>query len=176
VAVEDQRVAIAFSITLSSQLMAASMAMLAVEAAYVWYALGSRNPVKGFEVVAALAALAIATSIFIAGKAIARARNAGFDGKWSLDAGKSLFNLQALFLIIAIALLGIMFALSGPIRESSLDKRVNDLSAQVAALREEVALSPPQKQEPKPEGSPSPKVNETTRRCVRSLRNGKRHR
>jgi hypothetical protein len=138
VAVEDQRAAVGFSITLSSQLIAASMAMLAVEAAYLWYALASRSPRTGFVISAGLAALAILLSIFVAGKGITKARNAGFKGNWDLDAGKEQFNFQAILLLLAILMLFVTFALSGPVRESALERRVDVLTGQIAVLREEL--------------------------------------
>lgn len=137
-AVDDQRAAVGFSVTLSSQLIAASMAMLAVEAAYLWYAMASRSPRIGFVIFAGLGALAILASIFVAGKGITNARNAGFDGQWNLAAGKQQFNLQAILLLLAILMLFVTFALSGPIRESALERRVDDLTGQIAVLREEL--------------------------------------
>jgi hypothetical protein len=158
VAIDDQRAAVGFSVTLSSQLIAASMALLAVEGAYVFYTFGSRVPRTGFALFALLAALAIVVSIFNAGKGITKARNAGFDAKWSLDEGKKQFDLQAKFLLLALAFLVVTFSLSGPIKESTVETRVNDLTAQVAALRQEVAKLSETQSKNQP-GSPAQPVN-----------------
>ncbi|MBZ5521187.1 MAG: hypothetical protein LAP21_02905 [Acidobacteriia bacterium] len=138
-AVEDERAAVAFSVTLSSQLISASMATLAVEGAYVWYALGSRLTSAGFLIFAALAGLLISCSIFSGGKGITAARNAGFNANWSLTAGKSEFNLQGILLLGALVMLTIMFCLSGQGKESALEKRIQGLELQTNTLRQELS-------------------------------------
>jgi hypothetical protein len=141
-AVDDQRAAVGFSVTLSGQLIAASMATLAVEGAYVWYALGSRLTLAGFTVFAALAAVLIAVSIFKAGKGITKARNAGFAGTWNLAEGKRDFNAQATLLLGALLMLAVMFSLSGQSKESALERRVEDLRVEIALVHKELEAQP----------------------------------
>jgi len=137
-AVEDERAAVAFSVTLSSQLISASMTTLAVEGAYVWYALGARETLSGFEVLAAAAAVGIATSIFAAGKGITAARNAGFAASWSTNAGKAQFNFQGIALLIALLLLSAMFLRSGPTKQSELEKKVQKMIGEISALHVDI--------------------------------------
>lgn len=139
---DDKRVAVGFSVTLSGQLMAASMATLAVEGAFVWYALDSRQPITGFIFFAALAAILIAFSIFNAGKGITKARDAGFDGAWDLAKGKQEFNRQAGLLIGALVMLCVMFSLSGQSKEPVVEKKVEALRIQVALMRTELDAQP----------------------------------
>jgi hypothetical protein len=141
-AIEDQRTAVGFSVTLSAALIASSMALLGLEAAYVWYALGSRLTRSGFTFFAGLAALMIVISIMRAGKGITKARNAGFAGNWDLKEGKKDFNKQAIFLLCALLSLVVMFCLSGQSKESALERKVEDLRSEVALMHGELEKQP----------------------------------
>lgn len=141
-AIEDERAAVGFSVTLSGQLITASMATLTVEGAFVWYAMGSRLTRSGFIVFAGLTAFFIAVSIFMAGKGITKARNSGFNGNWNLREGKKEFNAQAVLLLIALATLAVTFSLSGPSKESALQKTVDELRAQVVLMNQALEAQP----------------------------------
>lgn len=110
---DDKRNAVQISITLSSQLITAALAMLTVEGAYVAYVLDKRVPEDYFGLVSMLSAIFFILSVFIAGKAITATRNAGFDGNWNLESGKGLFNLQALFNALGLFMLMGVVLLSG---------------------------------------------------------------
>jgi hypothetical protein len=138
---DDKRAAIAFSVTLSGQLVTAGLAMMAVEGAFVSYALGSRIIGTSFVVAAAIAALMFISSIFMAGKGITAARNAGFQGNWDLAAGKTRFNLQATFLLLGLTSLVVMFLASGPSKQSEIESRVTKLEIDMKTLRQTVATS-----------------------------------
>ena len=146
---EDKRIAIGFSITLSSQLIAAALAMLAVEGAYVAYALGARETNTLFVPLASLAATAFILSVFIAGKAITAARDAGFAGAWRLDAGKSHFNWQALLLLVALGMLGATFLASGQSKESILEAKVEGLRTDIQRLETQLKALPVEHQKAK---------------------------
>jgi outer membrane murein-binding lipoprotein Lpp len=146
---EDKRSAISFSITLSSQLISAALAMLAVEGAYVGYALGSREPNILFVPLATVAAMAFIVSVFIAGKAITAARDAGFSGGWSLDAGKSQFNWQAVLLLVALGLLGATFLASGRSKESILEMKVEGLRNDIQRFETQLKAAPVEHQKAK---------------------------
>lgn len=109
--------------------------MLTVEGAYIAYALVSRDTHVAFNTLALLAALSFVVSIFLAGKGITAARDAGFDGNWSKTAGKTLFNLQAVSLVIGLVLLATMLFLSGAPKESEYQKKLADMSAAVDKVR-----------------------------------------
>lgn len=122
---EDKRNAVQISITLSSQLVTAALAMLTVEGAYVAYVLDKRVPEDYFGLVSMLSAIFFILSVFIAGKAITAARNAGFDGNWNLESGKGQFNLQALFNALGLFLLVGVVLLSGTSkREDTIAKNI----------------------------------------------------
>ena len=137
-AVEDQRVAVGFSITLSGQLIAAAMATLAVGCAYVSYALGARVVPFYFFLVMGAAGLLIFVSIVRGGKGITKARNAGFNANWDLSEGKKEFNSQALCLASALVLFAVGFSLSGPSKEPRAEQKLEALCQQTEMLRKEI--------------------------------------
>jgi outer membrane murein-binding lipoprotein Lpp len=143
---EDKRCAVGFSITLSSQLIAAGLAMLAVEGAYVSYALGARATTRAFVPLSLVAGLAFIVSIFVAGKAITQARNAGFDGGWTLEAGRSMFNWQATLLLVALVALAGSFLASGRSREVGLEAKVDTLRADIQRLEDQLTKLPDEHQ------------------------------
>ncbi|MCZ6691297.1 MAG: hypothetical protein O7H41_17050 [Planctomycetota bacterium] len=114
--------------------MAAALAMIAVDGAYVSYALGAREPQTGFEWLAALAALSFIASIFVAGRGITSARNAGFEGNWDLEAGRKHFSGQAGLSTIGLVLFLLCLLLSGPAESSTLEHRIIDLEAKAASM------------------------------------------
>ncbi|MEY2490448.1 MAG: hypothetical protein QOC70_2390 [Verrucomicrobiota bacterium] len=137
-AVEDQRAAVGFSITLSGQLIAAAMATLAVGCAYVSYALGARVVPFYFFLVMGAAGLLIFASIVKGGKGITKARNAGFNANWDLNEGKKEFNSQAISLAGALILIAVGFFLSGPNKEPRTEQKLESLCQQTEMLRKEI--------------------------------------
>lgn len=132
---EDRRAAVALSTNLSGQLVQAAVAMLTVEGAYIAYALVARDTSGHFNTVAFLSALFFVVSIFLSGKGITQARNAGFDGNWSLAAGKKFFNLQAIVLLIALTFFGWMLFLSGSPKESDTQLMLSKINAEMARIK-----------------------------------------
>ncbi|HEX8948369.1 MAG TPA: hypothetical protein VF790_05365 [Dissulfurispiraceae bacterium] len=131
---EDRRTAVGMSVTLSSQLIAASLAMLAIEGGYVAYVLGNRQPSRWFVFLAIIAGVSFIASIVIAGKAITASRNAGFDGRWNLDSGRNFYRLQAAMCYAGLLLFGIMLFLSGKPAKDVLAEKMEKLEARVTEL------------------------------------------
>lgn len=139
---EDFRIAVGFSVTLSGQLVQAAVTLLTVQGAYVAYVLTSRETKPPFELFAILAFLVFILSIYFSGKGVTAARNAGFAGKWSLDAGKSYFNAQASLLVVGVALLAAMIFFSGSSKDSDMARKLAEISQANALLNSKiVALS-----------------------------------
>lgn len=136
---EDRRAAVALSTSLSGQLVQAAVTMLTVEGAYIAYALVARDTSAHFNLVALISALTFVISVFLSGKGITKARNAGFEGNWSLNAGKSHFNLQAISLIVALGLFGWMLFLSGTPKDSDTHQQLVKLNAELARLQTDAA-------------------------------------
>lgn len=124
---DDKRSAVSISIGLSGQLITAALAMLTVEGAYVSYVLDKRIPASLFEIVSALSVICFILSVFLAGKAITAARNEGFSGNWSLEAGKNQFNFQALLNAVGLLLF------LGAVMLSGSSKSEKDYSAEIAS-------------------------------------------
>ena len=138
---DNKRTAVGFSVTLSSQLIGAALAVLTIEGAFVAFALGNRLVPIGFEIIAGAAAFFFIVSIIAAGKGITSARNSGFEGGWSLEKGKTQFNLQAYSCIFGLVLVFVTFMRSGEPRELVLESRIEMLEHQTLALRESITQS-----------------------------------
>lgn len=133
--IEDKRAAVGISITLTTQLISAALAMLSVEGAYIVFALGSRNVIHPwFELTATLTAISLVMSIYSGGEGATKSRNSGFLGNWDLSNGKNEFNKQALFCCAGIFLFAITLLLSGSSQQSSLEKSVSSLERQIKIL------------------------------------------
>src|SRR5215207_6304039 len=126
---EDKRAAVAISLNLSTQIIAAALALLAVEGAYAGYALGGRQVKSGFIFACSLSTALVVASIFIAGKGITAARNAGYSGSWDLNVGKNHFNWQAMLCLLALLSFGIALLLSGPSNEDAIKDKVLGLQS-----------------------------------------------
>jgi outer membrane protein OmpA-like peptidoglycan-associated protein len=136
---EDKRSAISFSVTLSSQLVTAALAMLTVEGAFVAFALSNRSVETGFTLFVLLAGVSFILSIVIAGKGITAARDAGFQGNWSLEAGKNYFNWQAILCLTGLVLFfGALFRSGTPV-SFPVESKLTDLNAKIEALQSNIA-------------------------------------
>ncbi len=100
---EDQRAAANISVTLSGQLIAAALAMLAIEGAVLSFVYASRTTGYWFLALIILAAISFIGSIYVAGKGMTVLRNKGYEGTWELNRSKSHFNWQAIFCIIGLS-------------------------------------------------------------------------
>jgi hypothetical protein len=93
---ENKKDAVNIGVTLSTQLISASLTMIAVLGAFATFIIDKREVGFLFYVLIGISFLSFIASIFIGGKGIDKARKSGFDGKWNLDDTKQPFNWQAL--------------------------------------------------------------------------------
>lgn len=135
---EDKRAAVSISLNLSTQIIAAALALLAVEGAYAAYALGGRQVKSGFIFACILSATLVVASIFIAGKGITAARNAGYNGLWDLNVGKRHFNWQAILCLLALMSFGVALLLSGPSNEDAMKDKVLSLQSNMINVQSRV--------------------------------------
>jgi hypothetical protein len=133
---EDKRSAVGISVNLSTQLIAAALALLAVEGAYVAYALGDREVQNGFILMHVASVILLVASIFIAGKGITKARDAGYSGFWDLSVGKQNFNWQAICCLLALLSFGIGLLLSGPSKENEMKDEIIQLQSRLLSIQE----------------------------------------
>jgi outer membrane protein OmpA-like peptidoglycan-associated protein len=134
---EDKRSAISFSVTLSSQLVTAALAMLTVEGAFVAFALSNRSVETGFTLFVLLAGVSFILSIVIAGKGITAARDAGFQGNWSLEAGKNYFNWQAILCLTGLVLF-FGASLQSNIANAKNERQI--IIDQLSSIRDQISL------------------------------------
>lgn len=135
---EDKRAAVSISLNLSTQIITAALALLAVEGAYAAYALGGRQVKSGFTLACIISAALVVVSIFIAGKGITAARNAGYSGSWDLEVGKSHFNWQAMLCLLALLAFGIALLLSGQSNEDAIKDKVLSLQSNMINVQNRV--------------------------------------
>jgi hypothetical protein len=133
---EDKRSAVGISVNLSTQLIAAALALLAVEGAYVAYALGDREVKGGFVIMHIASVILLVLSIFIAGKGITKARDSGYSGAWDLSIGKRNFNWQAVCCLLALLSFGIGLLLSGPAKEDEVKDEIIQLQSRLLSIQE----------------------------------------
>jgi ABC-type multidrug transport system fused ATPase/permease subunit len=99
---ENERTAIGIGITLSGQLITATLALLAVAGTFVVYIIDKWRVGIVFYVLIILTLLSSVTSMIYGGKGINLAREKGHAGDWGLKLTKKQFNRQALFGILSI--------------------------------------------------------------------------
>ena len=135
---EDKRTAVGISVTLSGQLITAALAMLAVEGAFVAFALGNRNVVGGFRWLSGLTAILFILSIFVAGKGITKARNDGFNGAWNLQTTKNHFNWQAILCVLGLASFFVTLLLSGGPKKSEIEAKLEKFGKQISTVESQI--------------------------------------
>ncbi|MBI2969031.1 MAG: hypothetical protein HYY40_14610 [Bacteroidetes bacterium] len=103
---DSKKDAVNMGVTLSTQLISASLTMIAVLGAFATFIIDKReidNPIL-YYILIGFSFVSFVASIICGGKGIDIARKFGYFGKWRLNISKSAFNRQAVFCIIGIAL------------------------------------------------------------------------
>lgn len=131
---EDQHAAVGISVTLSGQLSAAALAMIAVVGAFTTFLVDKRVTGATFGWLIFLCILFFAASIYFGGKGVTAARNDGFTGHWKLSAGKNWFNGQALTSLLGLIVFGLAIVLSGKAKDDPMQGALNDIASNVGAL------------------------------------------
>lgn len=106
---EYKKEAVNIGVTLSTQLISASLTMIAVLGAFATFIIDKREIGLRFYILIGVSFLAFVLSIISGGKGIDRARKSGFMNNWNLDNTKKSFNWQSglcgiglLFFILSI--------------------------------------------------------------------------
>ena len=107
---EDKQVAVGISVTLSGQLIAAALGMIAVVGALATFLVDKRIVNWLFWVSIVGCFVCFVTSIVAGGKGVTAARDKGFEGDWRISVSKDWFDGQAKcclggLVFLAIALL-----------------------------------------------------------------------
>ncbi len=103
----DKKDAVNIGVTLSTQIITASLTMIAVIGAFMTFVMDKRYVGITYFLIIGGAFLCFIASIILGGRGIDKARKYGFDGTWTIDRTKSLFNKQSIFALIGIILFSI---------------------------------------------------------------------
>ena len=134
----DKMEAVKISITLSNQVMTATLAMITAEGAFMAFVLGNREAPKIFYFFAMLAFVLFVASIFIGGKGITKTRDSGFAGDWNLTVGKPYFNYQAAICLLGLLMLFFMIACSGNTKGRDYNKDLSDVQKELQEIRKDL--------------------------------------
>lgn len=132
---EDIRAAVNITTNLSGQLIAAALAMLAIEGGVVSFVYGQRETEQCFIYLIVLAAVAFVSSIYLAGKGITKLRDSGLNGSWNIQEGKYYFNSQAILCLVGLCCFFISAFLIGKTKDNEMDKKIASLDSSIAKLK-----------------------------------------
>lgn len=116
---EDQRTAAELRTILSSAVITAALAAVAVEAGVATFVFQHRTNLDWFYFVAFLALLALVVSIWAGAYAIGSIVKKGFDEIWSYSIGRRAYNVQAASAILGLILVVISAFLGDPKKATS---------------------------------------------------------
>lgn len=133
---EDKKAAIQLWTTVSTQLITATLAMMAVQGAFITFFFDKRHPSTLFYVISPLTLLLFISSIAMAAKGIGALAQSGYSGEWKKDDAISKFRLQTVLCLVGILFFFTSLFFSGPTRESETDKQVKELQQQVETLKQ----------------------------------------
>jgi hypothetical protein len=140
----DKKDAVTIGVTLSGQIITASLAMIAVVGTFAAFVIDKREVGPIYYLVTGVAFFSFVTSIFWGGKGIDKARKEGHAGIWEITSTKKEFDNQSKF-----ALLGILFfscsVFLGREKSDDTQKKINkqelaldNLTAKVSATQKRV--------------------------------------
>jgi hypothetical protein len=124
---EDKRTAVSLWVTLSSQVMGATLALIAVEGAFTTFVLDKRLPPFWFYLIVTLTLLLFIVSILNGGAGISRMTREGEAGRWGLDVGAPYFKRQTLLCLLGVLLFFASLFFSGPTKEESQAAEIKTL-------------------------------------------------
>jgi len=126
--IEDKRSAVQIGITLSSQLIAAALAMITIIGAFVAFVMDKKVVGTLYYIFVGCSFLSFIISIYFGGKGINQAREDGFTANWNLANTKDQFNKQGIFSFLGIILF-IISLFIGETKETNYQK-INDRQSQ----------------------------------------------
>jgi len=135
---DDERAAANITVTLSGQIIAAALAMLAIEGAVLSFVYSNRITDYRFFVLIIVAAVSFISSIYRAGKGITALRNQGYEGNWELKSTKNHFNLQAILCLIGLScFFGSAFFIGQP-KADKLTDEITLIKQEMSTLKNEM--------------------------------------
>jgi hypothetical protein len=124
---EDKRTAVSLWVTLSSQVMGATLALIAVEGAFTTFVLDKRLPPFWFYLLVTATLLLLIVSILNGGVGISKMTKEGSAGNWCLNVGAPYFKRQTFLCLLGVVLFFASLFFSGPTKEESQATEVKTL-------------------------------------------------
>jgi hypothetical protein len=112
--------------------------MIAVVGAFTTFLVDKRITGPLFWLLIGSCFLCFFTSIFAGGKGVTDARNEGFNGNWTLLAGKGWFNGQAIACIGGLILFGAALLASSKTKEDPTQGALTSMASSIVALTAKV--------------------------------------
>jgi hypothetical protein len=131
---EDRKAAVSMWVTLSSQVIAATLAIIAIEGAFVTYVLDKRLPGPGFYILIVLSIVSLVFSILNGGVGISRLTVAGSVGRWGLKDGSPYFGKQSLACLVGVVLFFLALFFSGGTKEENQAKELKALQDKIQVI------------------------------------------
>ncbi len=141
---ENQRTAANMTVTLSTQLMAASLAVIAVEGAIYTFVNDKRIPSGIFTTSVICCFLFFVLSIYMGGRGVNAVRKAVFQGNWTIECVKKPFAWQAFLGVLGLICLILSITFAGKPKEEITQQEVANLKA--ASERQKQAIEELNKQ------------------------------
>jgi|SRR5687767_4174798 len=131
--IEDQRTAVSLWVTLSSQVIAATLALIALQGAFTTFVLDKREPSFSFYLIVVVTFLLFIFSILSGGVGIDKMTVKGSTGTWNLDTGRPYFRRQTVVCLLGVLLFFLSLFFSGSTKAEPQSENVKLLQQQVAA-------------------------------------------
>jgi hypothetical protein len=137
---ENHVEAVNIGITLSSQIVTASLAVLAILGAFATFALDKKEVGYTYYIFTILSSICLISSILYGGAGINKARQEGFNGNWDISLTKSLFNKQAITILLG-TILFVISTFLGQSKSDNIEKDVSNLRISQKALLSKDSIS-----------------------------------
>ncbi|RZA01241.1 MAG: hypothetical protein EOP47_11405 [Sphingobacteriaceae bacterium] len=99
---DDKKDAVTIGVTLSSQLITAALAMIAVIGTFSVFIIDKREVGLCYTIIIGIAFISFIVSIICGGRGINKVREDGFTSNWNLKNSKKHYNRQAILCLVGI--------------------------------------------------------------------------
>jgi hypothetical protein len=135
---DDKREAVKMMATLSGQLVAAALAIIALGGGLTGYVLANRDVDSSFYVLAILTFVAFVLSIYFGGRGVSASSRSGYESKWDISASKSSYNTQAVSCIAGLILLFATAFFTGTPKTSDAMQQISKQNIEIGRLTQEL--------------------------------------
>lgn len=129
----DKKDSVNIGVTLSYQIITASLTMIAVIGAFAAFVIDKRDVGFTYYLITGGAYFCFIISIVLGGKGIDKVRKSGFVGTWTIDETKDLFNSQSIIALIGVFLFSISI-FAGKEKHDELKSKINNQEKKINQL------------------------------------------